>query len=298
MNITWKAVTFAALLAVPAFAAGPFTTAIAVNPARTIVSDNDGWAATFTDGARTVTVRGTARSFAEPSFTGTFTSSVWVRILPAPFAFFGPVQEAWLTAALADTTPDVLAISMQYVQGAALDASYGPINPATGARIEGSDFNDYLGIAWQYGTKTDQPDPAKINSLDCSGFMRMVWGYRSGMPLGQNPDGVTIPRRSFQILDLAPGMTIVPNNGTQITDFSKLQPGDIVFFDADPGDGTQIDHVGMYMGKDSQNHHRMISSRKTIDGPTFGTDVAGQGGKSILNGTGFYAKAFRAVRRF
>jgi hypothetical protein len=49
MNIIWKVITVAALLAVPAFAAGPFSTAIAVNPARTIVSDNDGWAATFSE---------------------------------------------------------------------------------------------------------------------------------------------------------------------------------------------------------------------------------------------------------
>ena len=102
-----------------------------------------------------------------------------------------------------------------------------------------------------------------------------------------------MPRRSFEILDAAPGIVIIANKGTQITDFSKLSIGDLVFFDADTGDGTQIDHVGMYLGLDSGGLYRFLSSRKSIDGPTLGD----YNGKSVLNGTGLYAKSFRAVRR-
>ena len=89
---------------------------------------------------------------------------------------------------------------MQYVAGApslynaaglriAGDAHYGPLQ-ADGTRKEGSDFNDYLGVAWTYGASTDQPEADEIGSLDCSGFTRMVWGYRGGIPLILTPNGV------------------------------------------------------------------------------------------------------------
>ena len=79
----------------------------------------------------------------------------------------------------------------------------------------------------------------------------------------------------------------------QVTDFSRLQPGDLVFFDADAGDGPQVDHVGIYLGPDTGGHHRFLSSRKSANGPTLG-DTSG---KSLLDGTGLYAKSFRAARR-
>ena len=60
-----------------------------------------------------------------------------------------------------------------------------------------------------------------------------------------------------------------------------------------PTTGPRIDHVGMYLGQDGARHHRFISSRKGADGPTLGDYK----GKSILDGTGLFAKAFRAVRR-
>jgi cell wall-associated NlpC family hydrolase len=102
-----------------------------------------------------------------------------------------------------------------------------------------------------------------------------------------------IPRRAFQIYEAAPGVLIIPNTGVQVDDFSPLGIGDLVFFDADPNDGTLIDHVGMYLGRDAGNHHRFLSSRKTPNGPTLG-DLHG---KSILDGRGLYATSFRAVRR-
>jgi hypothetical protein len=288
------------LLPATGHAAPTFTYTRLNKPPRTVVTDPQGaWVATFTDGARTVTVAGPERTFAEPMATSVI-STTWVRILPAPFA--GAVDEAWLNARLVDSTPDVLALAMQYLVGApdildetglriAGDADYGPL--VNGERQEGSDFNDYLGVPWTYGDIVDQPEVAQYGSLDCSGYTRMVWGYRSGMPLSNAPDGLGIPRRAFEILASAPGVVTIKNKGVQVKNLGKLLPGDLVFFDASIDDGTQIDHVGMFLGLDTSGHYRFISSRKTINGPTMGDT----GGKSILDGAGFYATAFRAIRR-
>jgi len=134
--------------------------------------------------------------------------------------------------------------------------------------------------------------------------MRMVWGYRhnfsssdyaDAIPLSLKikPDINTIPRRACQICLGAPGITIVPNGGVIVSEFSKLGIGDLVFFDADEDDCSTIDHVGMFMGLDTADKHRFISSRKSINGPTM-SDFRG---KSVLEGTGLYAQSFRAVRR-
>ena len=145
---------------------------------------------------------------------------------------------------------------------------YGP-QESTGDRLTGADFNDYLGISWTFPSGTvDPPRPTDALSMDCSGFMRMIWGYRLGMPMDINPSPNWIPRRSFEILDSAPGVVIIANNGSQVVDFSSLLAGDLVFFDADASDGTRIDHVGMFMGKDETSHYRFASSRKSVDGPT------------------------------
>jgi cell wall-associated NlpC family hydrolase len=162
-----------------------------------------------------------------------------------------------------------------------------------GTRQEGSDFNDYLGISASYGGVIDSPEQDQFGSLDCSGFVRMVFGYRAGLPLVLDPDGLGLPRRSFQMLASAPGVAVLPNVGTRPTSLSRLLPGDLLFFDASTGDGAQIDHVGIYLGTDSAGAPRFLSSRKTVDGPTMG-DV---GGRSTLFGTGLYATAFRAARR-
>ncbi len=67
----------------------------------------------------------------------------------------------------------------------------------------------------------------------------------------------------------------------------------MVFFKGNPDSSRVIDHVGMYLGTDTAEHRRFISSRQTNDGPTMG-DL---GGASLLDGTGLYARAFRAARR-
>jgi hypothetical protein len=275
------------------------------DPARTQVTDRNGhWLAMFTDQAYTVTLTGPQRTFSETAAKNPVVSTIWVRVLPAPFS--GQVDEAWLTQALANTAPDVLAVAMQYIAGApaVLDstglqiggkANYGPV-AADDTREEGGDFYDYLGVPWKFGAKTRQPQATFFRSLDCSGFMRMVWGYRSGLPLTYAPDGgASLPRHSWEILSTAPGVVIIPDVAdAQITDFSRLSVGDLVFFHAKTEDhAPQIDHVGMYLGQDTAGHYRFISSRQTINGPTLG-DV---GGASLLDGKGLYAKSFRAARR-
>lgn len=274
------------------------------SPNRTLVYSGGALVATFTNGSRTVTLAGPSRTFAEPTYTtASVTTTTWVRLLNAPFT--GTVDTAWLTARRADTSPDVLALTMQYIVGAAPrvnggglqiagDAAYGPLQ-ADGTRAEGSDFNDYLGVPWTYpsGT-TDAPETDQFRSLDCSGFMRMVLGYRSGVPLSISPSaGTTLPRRAFEQEASGPGILVIPNTGVAPASRSKLAAGDLVFFDAATDDGTRIDHVGMYLGRDSLGYDRFISSRKTANGPTLGD----YGGRSALSGTGLYATSFRSARR-
>ena len=271
------------------------------HPDRVVVRDDAGVVATFTLGARTVPVRGPERVFAESTTTATVTTTSWVRLLPTAFA--GTVDHGWLAARLTDTSDDVLALAAQYVTGAperrdasgariAGDASYGPLL-ADGTREEGSDFNDFLGIAWTYGSTVDQPEPDQIGAMDCSGYVRSVYGYRLGMPMSLRSDGLRLPRRAVHMADSAPGAVVLPNTGTRPTDLGTLLPGDLVFFDASSDDGTLIDHVGIYQGLDSAGAPRFVSSRKGADGPTMG-DVRG---RSTLSGTGLYAGAFRAARR-
>ena len=284
------------------------------SPDRTTLTDQRGkWLATLTDGAFTVTLAGPRRTFTESTAAENIKHSVWVRTLPTPFD--GELDFSWLDDALSANerrVSDVLAIAMEYIRGAPAvvvdglqisgDAAYGPLKD--GKREEGSDFNDYLGIDWPYPNRVDPHEPHQLHCLDCSGFIRMVWGYRhhldggtyaDTMPLCLEPlpDGAAIPRRAFQIYDAAPGIVITQNTGAQVEDFSHLRIGDLVFFDADEGDGQQIDHVGMYFGLDTGEHHRFISSRKGANGPTLGD----YRGKSVLDGAGLYARTFRAVRR-
>jgi hypothetical protein len=284
------------------------------NPDRTEVTDGPRrWMARFTDGATTVASRGPRRTFNEASAGHAVIHGVWVRTLPKPFA--GVVDEAWLTATLqanAHRVPDVLAMAMQYIDGAAAvvdgalqiagHAEYGAL--VDGMREEGADFNDYLGVPWTYADRVDPPETRQFRCLDCSGFVRMIWGYRHSLPGQPRRDRVPLtltptasrramPRRAFEIYASAPGIVTILDDGVRPTDLSPLEAGDLVFFDADDGDGTQLDHVGMFLGVDGGGHHRFISSRKGANGPTLGD----YRGRSILDGTGLYARAFRGARR-
>ena len=271
-------------------------------PARTVVTDATGaWLATFTDGTSTVTLAGPSRTFTEPNAAHPVITTIWVRALGAPFA--GTVDEGWLTNALADPSPDLFTLALQYFHGAppianaadvqiAGESLYGPALP-DGRREEGADFYDYLGTPWRFNDRTRQPDPQAFRSLDCSGYMRMLWGYRAGLPFAYLPDGVNLPRHSWEIAENAPGVVLIPNTGTQVTDLSAIAPGDLVFFKWDEANTHPIDHVGMFLGADTAGHARFISSRQTFNGPTLGDT----GGASLLDGTGLWARAFRAARR-
>lgn len=278
------------------------------HPARTIVRDAAGaQLASFTDGSRTVMLTGRSRTFTEPKFTTAgITSTAWIRLAPQAWRA-GAEKEQWFTGwfpkAAADTGPDVLAMALQYTDGAADqvvkklrvagDASFGP-DSAEG-RLEKSDFYDYLGIGWDFPDGVHEAaEPRRARSLDCSGFVRMVYGYRAGYPLlGTNTKGPGLPRRAWALSELGPGTEVIHDEKKQATDFSTLQPGDVLFFNLEPQLGSQVSHTGIYLGIDSDGHHRVLSSRKVANGPTFGD----AGGVSLIDGSGTYAKAFRAAKR-
>jgi cell wall-associated NlpC family hydrolase len=307
--VNWRlttvlAVAVATLLGITAFAVHEATAPAygyerVDNPPRTVVRDTGGTVvATLTDGARTAVLRGPSRTFAEPRTTAaTVTTRSWVRLLPRPWGPDDPALRKWVTRRLADRTPDLLAIGMQYQEGApdrtdgtgrryAGNARYGPLNE--GERAENSDFNDFLGVDWTYPDGTlRRAQPDHHNALDCSGFVRMIYGYRLGYPLEWGePTGQALPRRAVMMAGAGPGVGLGHDVGV-------LAAGDLVFFDADPGDGPDIDHVGIYLGVDSRGKPRFLSSRKTANGPTMG-DL---GGVSLLTGTGLYAKAWRSAKR-
>jgi cell wall-associated NlpC family hydrolase len=290
-------------------AAGPRFDRLA-NPGRTVVRDQSGAVlATFTDGARTVALTGPARTFAEPKFTdATITTTTWVRLAPQVWtpgaekaAWFGQ----WFEQARRDTSPDVFTVAMEYADGAAAaetakglrfrgDAAFGPVAPSGYARLEQSDFLDYLGVTYTFpDTVRKTPKPAHLGALDCSGFVRMVYGYRHGYPLlSANDAGPGLPRRAYAMAAYGPGVELIPNTRTRVTAYDALQPGDLVFFEVE-GAQDELDHVGIFVGIDSAGHYRFMSSRERANGPTFG-DL---GGTSLLDDDGTYSRAWRAARR-
>ena len=251
-------------------------------PERVEVFDpSQNWLATVTAGARTVTLNGPERIFAEAAVT--VTHAVWVRCLPEPYS--GELDLNWLQQALdanSQLLPDLLELATQYVKGKppvlengiqiAGDAGYGPL--IDGKRQEGSDFNDYLGVSWPYPDEPwspDQPEAAQFQCLDCSGFVRMLGCFRRHAPnsgqLGVFPVSYSVkpghvPLRAFQMAVDGPGVVVIPNTGVQVTDLAKLAIGDLVFFKADNDDINAVDHVGIYMGKDSQQNFRFVSAAR------------------------------------
>ncbi|AKU16544.1 NlpC/P60 family protein [Luteipulveratus mongoliensis] len=275
----------------------------------TLVLDRDSkQVATLTDGARTVTMTGPARVLAEVASTGASVHST-TRVHLAPRAW-SPEQESapwvkpWLTRTYRDRRPDVLDIAMQYIQGAperrdakgvryAGDAAFGPYGGPGEARLEASDFYDFLGVPWTFiDGVTKQPEARRLGAVDCSGYLRLVLGYRLGYPLlSGNTAGPGLPRRAYAMAGLGPGRLLIPDTGRQPTDLSRLLPGDLVFFITDDVPG--IDHSGIYLGLDSDGKHRFISSRGNPNGPTMG-DVSG---RSVLDGASMFTRGFRAARR-
>ncbi|CAM5722604.1 NlpC/P60 domain-containing protein OS=Streptomyces alboniger OX=132473 GN=CP975_27985 PE=3 SV=1 [Streptomyces alboniger] len=277
-----------------------------------------GTLATFTDGARTAVLTGPARTFSEPRTTeATVTTDAWVRVLPHAWqrgmeksAWF----KSWFPKTLGAKSPDVFAVAFQYSSAGARDkknadgvryagtAHFGPRNAAVKNPLdfayydEKSDFYDYLGIDWDFpdGTRA-QPETDRYGCVDCSGFQRLVWGYRMGIPVhNTNTKGTGLPRRAYAIAAHGPGRQVIPHTGTrQAADLDVLQPGDLVFFAIIKDRPDFIDHVGIYMGLDDKGRHRFYSSRSAANGPTLG-DLSGH---ALLDGTDFYARGFRAARR-
>jgi cell wall-associated NlpC family hydrolase len=267
--------------------------------------------ARFTPGARSVCLSGPQRSFDEFDAGAPVSHGLWVRLLPRPFD--GDVDALWLQRALAANergSPDLLAIAMQYLRNAptrhrkglriAGDARYGPLLDTT-TREEGSDFNDYLGVDWPYDDGSiDAAEARQHGCLDCSGYMRMVFGYRqhapgaAHLPLGPTdspPPAGGLPRRAHEMFTQGPGVVLIDRDTQPPSDLGALRPGDLLFFDTEGSD--RLDHVALLLGRDAEGDKRFVSSRKSANGPTLGDDH----GRSVLDGQGLYARALRAARR-
>jgi cell wall-associated NlpC family hydrolase len=239
------------------------------------------------------------------------THNTWVRLLNAPFdGVWTPEIADQIRAWATDDTPDALAYAMMYVTGAppvtspalggaqiAGQSSYGP-NDVDGTRMEGADFHEYMGLPWAFvnGETAPVADPKWQRCLDCSGFVRMVYGYNMGIPMVRNTgfDGINLPRRTRDIGPTGPGVIVAQGVGSP-PPLTAMQIGDVPHFDATTEATVgEVDHNGIYLGVDSQGHPRFINSRKTPNGPT----ISDLGGSSALDGTGLYATSLRIIRRF
>ncbi|MFJ6574015.1 NlpC/P60 family protein, partial [Streptomyces sp. NPDC091292] len=198
-----------------------------------------------------------AASWAQPPAV---THRDWIRVLPQPFdGTWTTALEQTIRSWAGSTAPDVLAHAFMFVTGApkvtaaALggarvlgEAGYGP-TAADGTRREGADFHEYMGLPWTFPVGGTSPAPSDIwhKNLDCSGYVRMVYGHHNGIPLaaGDDPARTALPRRSHDQSLHAPGVTLAQATGEPPAT-PQLQPGDLLFFDADTTDNEEIDHVG------------------------------------------------------
>ncbi|MFG3281442.1 NlpC/P60 family protein [Streptomyces sp. NPDC048111] len=243
----------------------------------------------------------------------------WVRVLPEPFdGAWTPDVEQRIRAWAGSTAPDVLAYAAMFLAGAPEvrsgsgatagsrvlgEAGYGYLDPQ-GYRYEGADFHEYMNRAWTFPDGTTVPASSKqVGNLDCSGYVRMVYGHHMGVPLSARADGAgsRLPRKSRDMVDGAPGARIDQAVAKPFTPpaATLLQPGDLLLFNADSTDDEPrtdtltIDHVGIYLGRDDRGNRRFLSSRKTGNGPT----MSDLGGASVLEGSGVYARTLHTVHR-
>ncbi|MFD9031004.1 C40 family peptidase [Streptomyces sp. NPDC059567] len=289
------------------------------NPARSVLRGADGQVkAVLTDGARTAKLTGPARTFAEPTSTASKVSTTdWVRLMPERWSKGAEKQkwfQDWYAQYAGSKADDLFAFAFQYVAGSpqrkdadglayAGDANFGPLN-TSGAeggdlRLEQSDFYDYLGTPYPFRDGTvGTPEAMRARSLDCSGFIRMVLGYRARYPLmSSDKSGDGLPRTANGMARSRQGADVMPLTGISAQDrpstIDQLQPGDLVFFKLDARTGQRLDHVGMVLGHDTEGHLIFVSSREEVNGPTIG-DI---GGVSRLDGNGYYAKTLRSAKR-
>lgn len=282
----------------------------------------------FTLGARTVTVLGAERCLSQRAvrFEGgvcpPVRHAIWAYTLPEPF--LGRVSAAVfadLRARAARGDTDLLDLALAYTEsapeGEAPDGSwqgpagYGPAARPGGVPDEGSDWNDCLGV----DDDGRAPRPERLHTLDCSGLVRLVFRRDGHVPLrAEGTDFAHLPRRARQIATIAPGVLLHPQTPDAIRDHRGLRPGDLVFFH----DRVRkvVNHVGLYLGLDEGGpdgggtprapSHRFVSSRRHAGGPTMGDEdhtYAGEDrrdrstARSVLDGDGFYANRFVAVRR-
>ncbi|MEU6974605.1 MULTISPECIES: NlpC/P60 family protein [unclassified Streptomyces] len=246
------------------------------------------------------------------------THDTWVRVLPEPFdGSWTPAVEQRVRAWAGDLSPDALAYAAMFLPSAPAvtrvvndgdgvprtvkvlgTSQYSKPSPDTGERTVGADFQEYMGISWAFpGFPTRAPEAPFLNSLDCSGFVRMVYGFHMGLPLlheNAAPDHRGLPRTSTRQAKDGPGV-IVADGGTAVPPLDGLRIGDTVFFDSDT-DPEAGGHIGIYLGEDHHGYRRFFSSRKTPNGPT----LADVGGRSVLNGTSdeTYTDKLRVIRRF
>ncbi|MGI5427377.1 NlpC/P60 family protein [Streptomyces sp. CA-179760] len=290
------------------------------NPARTVARDRRGTViATFTDGARTAVLTGPSRTFAEPRTTDVeVVSKSWVRLLPKTWTRGAERSgwfRTWLRSRLGSRDPDILATAFDYIAGAPARttaagvkysgaARYTPSTPGDSGRAgpgkskprTGSDFYDYLGIPWTFpDTVTRRPEKDRARSVDSSGYVRLVYGYRSGFPLNSRDSaaGSGLQRTPDAIAHGRLGVPVIPLTDRRPAVIQQLQPGDLVFFRTQELPGGRIGHIGIYLGLDTADHPRFISSRKNAGGPTMGD----KGGTSRVDGDGYYAQGLRAARR-
>ncbi|MFC0541265.1 NlpC/P60 family protein [Kutzneria chonburiensis] len=244
-------------------------------PARTAVLDEHArLVAMFTDGARTTVLSGPSRTFADPQRTSALvTTSNWVRLAPQAWKS-GAEKESWfrpwLEQALGDRSPDILAVATQYV--------------ASAHYADAADYNDFLGIS-NRGVK---PRKDRFGDVDSAGFVRLVYGYRMGYPIGDNG----LPRTPPEMPKAPLGAAIADNAVGQPQTRYLAQPGDLLLFSTDGNKGT-VDHVGIYLGVDDAGQQRFIASRGTPNGPSFGDSS----GRSVLDDDGPYAAGLWGIRR-
>jgi hypothetical protein len=241
--------------------------------------------AVLTDGARTVTFIGPERTFTEVgSAVVSVRTRTWVRLAPKPWNP-GAAGERWFHDFMSryanSTDADVLATAMQYVSGAPVlrDGAGTPYAGDAGfglrrddGEVDGADFNDYLGVPWTSpGGIVRRPNPKWYRKLDCSGYLRLVLGYRSGVRLLWDPEGAEgIPRTANAMATSGMGVVIAAGRTSAEAPRSldRLRPGDLVFFAL--RSPTHVSHSGIYVGQDEKGHMRFLSSRPGPDGPTMG----------------------------
>ncbi|MEV2189080.1 NlpC/P60 family protein [Streptomyces sp. NPDC047970] len=264
--------------------------------------------ATVVPQARVYDFRIDAAAWADPPVV---THSTWVRVLPEPFeGTWTSAVEQRVRAWAGDTSPDALAYSSMYrpfapavtdpaLGGAQVLGASGYSAPDdAGLREVGADFHEYMGLPWTFPSGesvTAVPDPKWKGNLDCSGFVRMVYGHHLGVPLGIAADAERryLPRTSQRQAASSPGVVVARADDAP-PPLDGLRVGDVLFWN-DPDDGA-VSHTGIYLGVDQHGRKRFVSSRKTPDGPT----MADLGGRSVIDGTAsdLYTDKLRVIRRF